>query len=87
MDHSRPPGASDDNGIGPYMSFVDSRCGRRSPNSVEGFLENVGAFAAGATRAHGWRRFAAKVIVIALLLPIAATVLWSLWNLLVLLLG
>jgi hypothetical protein len=71
-----------------YVTFVDARAGlRSSPYTVEGYLGHIGAFSAGAVRIHGWRRFAAKVIVIALLLPIAAEVLHSIWLLLGLLLG
>lgn len=71
-----------------YVSFVDARAGRRaSPYSVEGYLAHLGAFSAGAVRVHGWRRIAARLIVIALLLPIAAEVLHSIWLLLGLLVG
>jgi hypothetical protein len=72
---------------GDYVTFVDARSGRRSSYTVEGYLADLGDFSAGAVRAQGWRRVAAKVLVLALLLPIALTVLRSLWTLLWLLLG
>lgn len=71
-----------------YVTFVDAAAGRRSsPYTVEGYLAHIGAFSAGAVRVHGWRRLATKLIVIALLLPIAAEVLRSMWLLLGLLVG
>lgn len=71
-----------------YVTFVDARAGQRSsPYTVEGYLGHIGAFSAGAIRIHGWRRLAAKVIVIALLLPIAVAMLHSVWLLLGLLVG
>lgn len=71
-----------------YVTFVDAGAARRSsPYTVEGYLGHIGAFSAGAIRVHGWRRFAARLIVIALLLPIAAEVLHSMWLLLGLLVG
>jgi hypothetical protein len=74
-------------GGGQYVTFLDPRRIGHSPNTVEGYLANLGTFSAGALRAHGWRRLAAKIIVVAVLLPIAATVLWWVWNLLGLLVG
>ena len=76
-----PRGGSD------YVTFVDARSTRRSPYSVEGCLQDLGNFSAGAVRARGWRRVAAKVIVLALLLPTALAILRGLWTLLWLLLG
>ena len=72
-------------GGGDYVSFVEASCARHSPNTVEGYLANLGAFSAGAVRARGWRRPAAKLIVLALLLPLAVTVLRSIWTLCMLL--
>ena len=72
---------------GDYVTFVEGSPGRRSAYTVEGYLADLGHFSAGAVRAQGWRRIAAKVLVLALLLPIALAVLRSLWILLWLLLG
>jgi hypothetical protein len=66
---------------GEYVTFVEAGCAHNSPNSVEGYLANLGAFSAGAVRARGWRRPAAKLIVLALLLPIVVIVLRSIWTL------
>jgi hypothetical protein len=47
----------------------------------------VGDFAVGAARARGWRRLVAKVVVVALLLPLAVAVVEGVITLLGLLLG
>lgn len=72
----------------PYVTFVEPGAERRSsPYTVEGYLANIGDFAAGAVRVRGWRRPVAKVVVVALLLPVLVTVVQRLWSLFWLLLG
>lgn len=76
------------NGTEPYVTFVEPGTERRSsPYTVEGYLANIGDFAAGAVRVRGWRRPVAKLIVLALLLPVLVTVIQRLWTLFWLLLG
>jgi hypothetical protein len=87
MDQVPRPEPAERGGGRQYVTFVDPRRIGNSPNTVEGYLANLGTFSAGALRARGWRRLAAKIIVVAVLLPIAATVLWWVWNLLGLIVG
>jgi hypothetical protein len=71
-----------------YVRFVEPGQERRpSPYSVEGYIAGVGDFAVGAARARGWRRLVAKVVVVALLLPLAVAVVEGVITLLGLLLG
>jgi hypothetical protein len=81
VDHEGRPGTGGVDKGGHYITFVEPRSGCSSPNSIEGYLNNLGAFSAGALRARGGRRLAARLIVLTLLLPIIITVLQSVWTL------
>ena len=52
--------------------YVDGAWGRTAnPNTVDGELQNIAAFGTGLTRLSGWRRTAARVIVLAILVSLA----------------
>lgn len=72
----------------PYVAFLPpGTAARPSPYSVEGYLNGIGDFAIGAARARGWRRLVAKVLVIALLLPVLIACLQGVLTLARMLLG
>lgn len=74
-----PPGVP---GVPAYVEFLPpDATGRPSPYSVEGYLNGIGDFALGAARAHGWQRVVAKVLVIALLLPVVLASAQGVWTL------
>jgi hypothetical protein len=56
--------------------YIDGAWGRTAnPNSVDGELQNLAAFGNGLVRLTGWRRTAAKTIVMLILLSTVATIL------------
>jgi hypothetical protein len=66
----------DDEPPAPRAPYVDGAWGRTAnPNTADGELQNIAAFAHGFTRLTGPRRTAAKVVVWLILVGAAATVL------------
>lgn len=70
-----------------YVRFLEPHQRGSSPYTVEGYLSGISSFASGAVRARGWRKTVAKIVVVLLLLPVAATVLHWAWEFLLLLAG
>jgi hypothetical protein len=55
--------------------YVDGAWGRTAnPNTADGELQNIAAFGTGLTRLTGWRRTAARVIVIAILVSLVVSI-------------
>ena len=55
--------------------YVDGAWGRTAnPNTVDGELQNIAAFGTGLTRLTGWRRNAARIIVLAILVSLIISI-------------
>lgn len=55
--------------------YVDGAWGRTAnPNTVDGELQNIAAFGTGLTRLSGWRRAAARLIVLAILVSLLLSI-------------
>ena len=55
--------------------YVDGAWGRTAnPNTADGELQNIAAFGTGLTKLTGWRRTAARVIVLAILLSLIISI-------------
>jgi hypothetical protein len=55
--------------------YVDGAWGRTAnPNTADGELQNIAAFGTGLTRLTGWRRTAARVIVVAILVSLILSI-------------
>ena len=59
----------------PRAPYVDGAWGRTAnPNTVDGELQNIAAFGTGLTRLTGWRRNAARIIVLAILVSLIISI-------------
>ena len=57
------------------VPYVDGAWGRTAnPNTADGELQNIAAFGTGLTKLTGWRRTAARVIVLAILLSLIISI-------------
>jgi hypothetical protein len=67
--------AWEDDELPPPRGYVDGAWGRTAnPNTADGELQNIAAFANGFTRLTGARRTAAKLVVWLILIGTAATI-------------
>ena len=61
--------------------YVDGAWGRTAnPNTVDGELQNIAAFGTGLTRLTGWRRSAARLIVLAILVSLIVSIIVGIAN-------